>query len=63
MAGFFIAFLPQSPEAAADSPLRGFGKKAILSFAEVSGKFFFEMRCGGMDFELVDFGAACCCKG
>ena len=41
MAGFFIAFLPQSPEAAADSPLRGFGKKAILSFAEVSGKIFF----------------------
>ena len=41
----------------------GRGKKAILSFADVSEKKINEMRCGGINFELVNFGVACCCKG
>ena len=49
-----IAFLPK-PRSGGWSAAEGLGKKAILSFADVSKKKTNGIRCGGKNFELVYF--------
>ena len=50
-----IAFLPK-PRSGGWSAAEGLGKKAILSFADVSKKKKTNrIRCGRRNFELVDF--------